>query len=294
MTTTTHDSEALGDQLERGADEPPAGIDAEYLASLEVVRHVVTPVAYRAAGDDDTDSLGVMDVRFSPFNTWYEIDSWWEGRFLERTVPGAFKRTIGQHLDQNSSHNMKTLFNHGMDFHIGDKLLGDITDLREESDSPVSTVNLWDTSYNRDLLPGLKRGSYGSSFMFRVIRDAWDQEPGISDHNPEGLPERTIKEVRLYEFGPVTWPANPDASSGMRCTSGTDAYYEQLRSRDPHRVDALRARFAGHRTPPAGAAPVQGTPAGGAAPDPSAAPAREGHPAGLSAAARRRALQLIS
>jgi hypothetical protein len=28
-----------------------------------------------------------------------------------------------------------------------------------------------------------------------------------SDHNPLGLPERTINEIRLYEFGPVTFPA---------------------------------------------------------------------------------------
>lgn len=215
---------------------------------LDIIRLTLLPCAWRAAdgadgADPESDSLGTMDVRFSPFNQWYEVNSWWEGRFMERTVPGAFKRTISQHNDAKSSHNIKTLFNHGMDFNVGDKLLGDITKLREEADSPVSTVNLWDTSYNRDLLPGLKRGSYGSSFMFRVTKDAWDHEPEASDHNPEWLPERTIKETHTMEAGPVTWPANPVASAGMRSLSGTDAFYERLASRDPERVERMRAKI---------------------------------------------------
>jgi HK97 family phage prohead protease len=226
------------------------------LPDLDIVRTTLFPVAWRdatadeveAAAEADTDVLGVMEVHFSPFNVWYEVNSWWEGRFLERTVPGAFKRTIGQHNDPNSSHNMKTLFQHGMDFHIGDKLLGDIADLREAKASPISTVNLWDTSYNRDLLPGLKRGSYGSSFMFRVTKESWDNEPEPSDYNPEGLPERTIRETSTFEAGPVTWPASPTASAGMRCASGTDAYYDHLARRDPERVQRMRETFTALRS----------------------------------------------
>lgn len=269
----------------------------ETLAELDVVRLTLIPVSLRAAAEGDAESddtapgdvLGVMDVRFSPFNTWYEVNSWWEGNFMERTVPGAFKRTIGQHNDPNSSHNMKTLFNHGMDFHVGDKLLGDITDLREEADSPVSTVNLWDTSYNRDLLPGLKRGSYGSSFMFRVTKEKWDNEPGASDHNPNGLPERTITETHTMEAGPVTWPANPTASAGMRCLSATDAYYERLASRDPERVERMRERVtalrAAGRLAPVGAQPGLVL-AAGAVPGDSA-PVRS---SGLTPAQRREIL----
>jgi HK97 family phage prohead protease len=271
-------------------------VETDLLRDLEVVRTWDVPA--RAADPvADEDSLGLMEVRFSQFNSWYPISSWWEGNFLERTAPGAFKATIRAHnqrVRKNSSDGVKVLFNHGMDFQIGDKLLGSIESLTEEPDSPVGLVSLDDTSYNRDLLPQLRAGGYGSSFMFQVLRDAWDQEPGKSDYNPDGLPERTIKEVRLFEFGPVTWPANPEASAGMRCVSHTDAYYDKLRSRNPQRVDALRARFAAHRTLPSGAAPDQGTPDDGAAIAPSTAPIRSDHPAGLSAAARQRALQLIS
>lgn len=222
------------------------------LPDLEIVRTTLVACSLRGADDDAAeadDSLGLMDVRFSPFNSWYEINSYWEGKFLERTVPGAFKRTISAHnaATKVDSHNVKTLFNHGMDWTVGDKLLGDIDELAEDSDSPRSTVRLWDTSYNRDLLPGLRSGAYGSSFMFRVIKEEWNDEPGKSDHNPDGLPERTLKEVRVFEAGPVTWPASPTASAGMRCLSATDAYYDHLARRDPQRVEHMRSRLTALR-----------------------------------------------
>ncbi|MEV7804998.1 HK97 family phage prohead protease [Microbispora sp. NPDC088329] len=225
-----------------------------------------------------------MEVRFSPFNVWYEINSWWEGRFLERTVRGAFSKTM-----REQGPRVKVLFNHGTDFHIGDKILGVPRDLREEADAAVGDVPLLDTSYNQDLLPGLRAGGYGSSFMFRVIKDEWNKEPEPSDHNPEGLPERTITEIRLYEFGPVTWPANPEATAGIRSSapvlSMTDDFYARLRERDPERVARLEERVRSFRTPTADE-PPSGTPqAAGAAPDADEPAAR--HSGGLTHAQRR-------
>lgn len=257
------------------------------LPGLHVVRATLVACEWRAADDADSDDLGVLVVRFSPFNTWYEIDSMWEGKFLERTVKGAFKRTIAAHnaATKVDAHSVKTLFNHGMDFNIGDKLLGDIEELKEYPDSPRSTVRLWDTSYNRDLLPGLRRDAYGSSFMFRVIQDEWNDEPEKADHNPDGLPERTIKEIRLFEAGPVTFPANPAASAGMRCVSVTDDYYEQLARREPQRVDLMRSQLSALRE----SRPADpGTrPDDGPAPEPPTDPAAR-HSDGLAHAHQRR------
>jgi phage head maturation protease len=243
------------------------------LPDLDIVRTTLVGCELRGAGDgSQREGLGLLDIRWSPFNAWYRISSFWEGDFLERTVPGTFKRTIGAHraATRDDAHNIKTLFNHGMDFHIGDKLLGDIEELSEDADSPRSTVWLWDTSYNRDLLPGFRSGAYGASFMFRVVKDEWNEEPGVSEHNPDGLPERTIREARVFEAGPVTWPASPTATAGMRCASATDAYYEHLARRDPARVDGLRSRLLALRS----AGPAHSTP-----PDPGPATAPPADPA---------------
>ena len=66
------------------------------------------------------------------------------------------------------------------------------------------------------MLPGLAAGLYGSSFRFRVTADDFDQRPRRSAHNPDALPERTIRSVRLHEFGPVVWPAYAGATAGIR------------------------------------------------------------------------------
>jgi hypothetical protein len=97
---------------------------------------------------------------------------------------------------------------------------------------------LLDAGYVRnDILPGLQAGLYGASFRFRVTREEKNEEPTKTDINPDGIPERTIKEVRLFEFGPVTFPAYASATAGVR--SLTDEYIvERLQSR-PERLREL-------------------------------------------------------
>lgn len=211
------------------------------LRDLDIVR-AFAPATELRADDQASDTLGIMEVRFSVFDVWYEVESFFEGNFLERTVAGSFKKTIRERRKQ-----VRVLYDHGFDFNIGNKVLGAISYLEEEADGPRSEVPLFDTSYNRDLLPGLRANVYGSSFRFRVVKDAWDDEPEQSKTNPKGLPERTIKEVRLFEFGPVTFPANPAASAGIR--SMTDEYYAHLRRSNPSEYDALVARAKELRTP---------------------------------------------
>ena len=108
---------------------------------------------------------------------------------------------------------MKVLFNHGQDPQIGNKILGPIDELSADDDGPLRyRVPLFDTAYNRDLGPALRPASTARRSASRVEEDTWDQKPRRSDHNPDGIPERTITEARVCEFGPVTFPANPNAS----------------------------------------------------------------------------------
>lgn len=190
-------------------------------------------VTLRAEGADAEAGDGTtMFGHFAVFDVWTEIDSYWEGRFLERLVKGAFTRTFN-----NNRMQMRVAFDHGYDWQIGDKPLGPIDELREDDEGAYYEVPLLDTDYNRDfvlpalqgkLMNGEQRGSeglLGASFRFRVMHDEWVEEPGKSEHNPDGLPERTIREVRLYEFGPVVYPAYDEATAKVRCL--TDHYLER-------------------------------------------------------------------
>ncbi len=199
----------------------------------DLVRALIAGPELRAEGDGD--ALGVMTGHYSVTNQWTHIRSWYEGDFMERIAPGAASKTIREHFEA-AQPRVKVLYDHGHDPHIGNKVLGAIDVLEEDEKGTRFEVPLLDTSYTRDLHPGLALNLYGSSFRFSVIQDSWNEEPGVSDHNPQGLPERTITEYRLFEFGPVTFPAYLGATAGMR--SLTDRY---LSRSDPARYAAALA-----------------------------------------------------
>jgi hypothetical protein len=177
---------------------------------------VLVPVslAERAEEDDEQESGDgtTMTGHFAVFDTWAEINSIWEGNFLERISPGAFRKTF-----KENRAGMRVLFQHGRDPQIGDKPLGPISTLEEDEVGGRFDVPLLDAPYVReDILPGLREGLYGASFRFKTMKEEWVDEPKASDYNPKALPERTLKELKVMEFGPVTFPAYPEASAGVR------------------------------------------------------------------------------
>jgi HK97 family phage prohead protease len=175
-------------------------------------------------------SLGLLRVLFSPVNEWAHIRSEWEGDFMERFAPGAWKKTI-----RERGAKILSLFQHGHDPQIGDKPLGPVMRLEEGENGGYGEVALLDTSYNRDLLPSLKANLLGASHRFAPLRYTDVDHPEPSEANPNGIKERTIKEARLAEFGPVTWPAYEGATAGVR--SLTDEFLI-----DAIRMDPIKAR----------------------------------------------------
>lgn len=214
---------------------------------LDVCR-IAPNISVRATDGGDGEGergMPVMEGHFSTFNDWYEINNFFEGNFLERIAPGAFKRTFNAANSSKDKHRIQVLLEHGFDPTVGDKPLGTPDVLEEDTEGARFEVPLFDTSYNRDLIPALDAGVYGSSFRFQVLRDEWVEEPEASDANPKGLPERTIKEVRVAEFGPTVFPANPSATAGTRST--TDEFYEKLRTKNKDRYKEVIARAAQNR-----------------------------------------------
>jgi HK97 family phage prohead protease len=134
------------------------------------------------------------------FNRSTVINSW-EGNFREQIAPGAFARSI-----KNKGTGIKVLFNHGMDPSIGDKPLGRASTIQEDAKGLYVEVPLSRTSYNDDIIALLEDGAIdGMSFRF----NSWE-------YPDKGLPTRTLREVNLSEFGPVTFPAYAATSAGVR------------------------------------------------------------------------------
>jgi HK97 family phage prohead protease len=202
-----------------------------------IIRAVSPAVEFRDASETDLEDghLGLLRVLFSPVNEWTEIRSAWEGNFMERFAPGAWKKTISE-----SRSKIRALFQHGQDPQVGDKPLGPIHLIEENERGGYAEVALLDTSYNRDLLPSLKAGLYGASHRFSVMREEEVSSPKPSDSNPHGLPERTIKEAKLMEFGPVTFPAYEGATAGVR--SLTDEFLMSAIRMDPAKAREMFAK----------------------------------------------------
>ena len=142
---------------------------------------------------------------------WREVDSRQEGHYLERIARGAFSKAIAEARER-----MKVTYRHGKDPQLGFRSLGPLTVLREDRCGVYYEVALAHDDDIRSLVPGLRDGIYGSSFTYEVLAEDLVKTPGRSRHNPAGLPELTILEVRCSELGPVVRPAYQGTSAGIR------------------------------------------------------------------------------
>lgn len=183
-----------------------------------LVRALHVSEAARLRNEDDGNTLV---GHFAVFNQWTEINSMFEGRFLERVAPGAFAETFAQRGDS-----IRVLYDHGHDPSIGNKPLGVPTTLTEDKRGAYYEVDLFDTEYVRELKPAIEAGQLGASFRFRVTAEQWATPARSTKSNPDRLDERTITGIELYEFGPVTFPAYDQATAGLR--SRTDEFHDML------------------------------------------------------------------
>ena len=174
---------------------------------------------YRAMQGGLTSEDGrTLTVRLAPHDQWAEIQSVTEGHFMERFTKTAYRKTLADHLP-------KILFNHGKDPQIGEKPISTTDEAGVDEISPFARGQILD-GLPELVVDGLRKGVYGASHRFSVVRESWVDNPLGGAHNPGKLPERTITEAQLFELGPVTWPAYAQASASLR--SVTDEYREPV------------------------------------------------------------------
>lgn len=145
--------------------------------------------------------------------------------------PGAFKKTLQEQQPQ-------VLFNHGFDPQVGEKPLGVPSVLREDDVGLYAEVPLDDTSYNADIRASLRSGALRAMSIAFQAKDV--------EFNEERT-ERYITQARLFEFGPVTFPANTAATAALHSlagmarelTQGVVENDQQAETSDPDRLTWL-------------------------------------------------------
>lgn len=124
------------------------------------------------------------------------------GGFVERAMPGAFKKTIQEQ-------DVVALANHDPNLLLGRASAGTLR-LSEDEKGLAYEIDLPDTTAGRDWATLLERRDViGSSFGFRVIEDEWGE-------TEQGYPLRSLRQVSLRDVGPVTFPAYSDSEAALR------------------------------------------------------------------------------
>jgi len=145
----------------------------------------------------------------------------------EKIAPGAFKEAIGKS-------DVRALWNHDPNYVLGRTKNGTLQ-IREDEQGLFYEVTPPDAQWARDLVESIKRGDVDqSSFAFTVEAQEWDER---SDPIT-----RTIVKVReLFDVSPVTYPAYPTATSGVR--SLKDVAEERRKEMTPKTPEMLREKL---------------------------------------------------
>lgn len=207
--------------------------------SNEIQRRFVTRAAHPVRLQERADGAlpfitGYASVFYRTDDPATEYEMWpadsWGPRVVERIMPGAFSRALKED-------DVRGLFNHRSDVVLGRSAAGtlrlsvDSVGLRYEIDPP-------DTQAARDLIQSLRRGDItGSSFAF-FPRDSKYVDRSENNKVVETVIER--HDVSLLDVGPVTFPAYPGATSGVRSEGDREPVRRELdRRRAARDLDAL-------------------------------------------------------
>jgi len=196
------------------------------------------PVHIRASNGThskaSTTIVGYGAVFYDPSDkgTEYQIGK----NTYERIMPGAFDKTLQED-------DAVCCFNHDLNFPLGRLSTGtlrlsvDDVGLRYETDAPENPTR------SDLILDPIRRGTVqGSSFMFSPTDTRVDSE--LRDGRNVDILK--ILSVKLFEVGPVTFPAYKSANTGMKGVNGLREDAAKI-EKDRRQVAAVMAKISRHQ-----------------------------------------------
>jgi HK97 family phage prohead protease len=161
--------------------------------------------------------------------------------------PGAFTKTLKENRPQ-----IQVLVNHGMDPRFGLLPIGVPTVLQEDKKGLWAEVELHGGPDNDNIKAALASGSLrAQSIQFEVMQESFNDD----------RTERNIEQVRLYEFGPVTFPANEAATASLHSMAAMATLLRDVTEEADSQGHQAEASSAGDRaTEEAGTSPADDRP----------------------------------
>lgn len=142
------------------------------------------------------------------FNQWSTIaEPLFGGLWEESVAPGAFKKTIREA-------DIRALWNHDPNIVLG-RNKAKTLELAEDETGLAVTITPPDNEWGRPVMDAVRRGDVsGMSIAFQVVKETWTKPDPKAE--PGKLRQRTVKEARLFDVSPVTFPAFPQTDVGLR------------------------------------------------------------------------------
>jgi HK97 family phage prohead protease len=201
---------------------------------------VTREVSFRASTSDGGDGDGLtLDGYAAGFGQATRIDSW-EGMFDETFARGSFRKTLRERSPLMQ-------YDHGRHPLIGSIPIGRYDSLTEDEQGLHVVGRLTDNWLIQPVRDAIADGGVtGMSIRFEVVKDEWRDAKGkvvkaeelmdlLWQPGDRGPLQRTVKEAKLLEAGPVAWPAYPQTSVGVRAQAEAAAILS-----DDDRMRALR------------------------------------------------------
>jgi HK97 family phage major capsid protein/HK97 family phage prohead protease len=183
---------------------------------------VIRSVEFRAAEGGDGYTL---DGYAAVFGQPTRISSPYEGTFNETIAPGAFKKTLNERKPLIQ-------FDHGKDVRTGSVPIAALVRAQEDPQGLHVEARMFKNAVVEPIREAIEGGAInGMSFRFKSTRDSWTDARGANVDPDEletllfstraadsdRLPlNRLVRELQLFEMGPVVNPAYVGTSVGVR------------------------------------------------------------------------------
>lgn len=193
-------------------------------------RYVPTAMEVRMEGEGE-EKKGILHGYTAKFNERTLLYSWSDEEWWEEILPGAFDDVLDD--------DVRCLKNHDSNLVLGRTKANTLTLKTDKIGLYFECTPDTRITYAADTVHSVERGDISQcSFAFTILKQSWEEE----DQGEKTIVTRKIEKIkRLYDVGPVTYPAYENTEVGIRAASPDDyrAALEAYRSQHNEKEDSI-------------------------------------------------------